>query len=160
MALDKEKIRNLYPIPAYNYRVRIGETTYGFSQVNGLQIQYDTITYRHGLSYVEGPHYLPGLLQPIQISLQKGVVGAGSPLLEWINTIEMDKVKKQDITIDLCDEKGQPVVSWQVIDAFPTALSAPTFDAEAQQIAIESLDLMATGLHINYHSSGQVGGTR
>jgi phage tail-like protein len=35
------------------------------------------------------------------------------------------------------------VVSWKATNAFPTKLSAPTFDAKSNDAAIETLDLQA-----------------
>jgi phage tail-like protein len=39
--------------------------------------------------------------------------------------------------------KGNPVISWKAINAFPTKLSAPSFDAKSNDAAIETLDLQA-----------------
>jgi len=57
-------------------------------------------------------------------------------------------VEKKDIYVRLCDEKGSAVISWKVINAFPTKLDAPTFDAKSNDAAIESFTLMADGVVI------------
>ena len=158
MALNTEDIKNNYPVPAYNFKVNINQETYGFARVTGLSIQYDTITYRHGLSIQEGTHYITGLLQPINLILEKGIISSGSILLEWINGVQSGQVKRQDVTINLCDEAGDPIISWQVYDAFPTGLNAPTFDAANSQVAIESIQLTASSLRITYQKTGQTGG--
>ena len=49
----------------------------------------------------------------------------------------------------LCDEEGNAVVSWQVINAFPTKLDAPTFDANSNDVAIESMELLADDVLID-----------
>ena len=92
--------------------------------------------------------YMPGQLQPINISLKKGLVVKKSvPVLwDWFNSIRLNRVQKKDITISLCDEEGTPLVQWTVIDCFPTKITAPTFDANSNDVAIESIDLMATNL--------------
>jgi phage tail-like protein len=38
---------------------------------------------------------------------------------------------------------GQPLFSWQVLNAFPTALEIPDFDANATDAAVETLQLIA-----------------
>jgi phage tail-like protein len=159
MALSKEQLKKQYPLPAYNFRVQIGAETYAFAQVTGLSFQYETMTYRHGLSPQEGPVYAPGLLQPINLTLQRSVVQTGSVLLEWISGVQLDKARKQDLTIDLCDENGAPLVSWMARDAFPISMEAPSFDAANNEVAIESIQLLATSLQVTYHDSGQTGGT-
>jgi phage tail-like protein len=67
---------------------------------------------------------------------------------EWINSIQINQVDKRDIYVRLLDEKGDPVISWAVINAFPTKLDAPTFDANSNDVAIESMELMADGIKI------------
>ena len=65
---------------------------------------------------------------------------------DWINSIKLNLVQKKDIIVRLCDEEGNAVVSWTVIDAFPTKLTAPSFNADSYEVAIESLDVMASAL--------------
>ena len=150
MALTKEQIRTDYPLLVYNYRVDIDNTSVSFSEVSGLELSFETITYKesHRVSGKSGPNimYMPGMIQPVNISLKKGLVPGVSMKVfyEWINSIELNRVDKKDIVVHLLDEKGDTVVSWKVIDAFPTKLSAPSFSANSNEVAIESLDLMAS----------------
>jgi phage tail-like protein len=64
-------------------------------------------------------------------------------LYGWIQTVQTNQVVKKDVFVRLCDEKGVPVISWKISNAFPTKLTAPTFDAKSNDAAIESLDLQA-----------------
>ena len=58
---------------------------------------------------------------------------------------------KRDILIDLCDEKGDAVISWKVQDALPTKLDVPTFDANSNDVAIETMEFIAHGLRVDYN---------
>lgn len=156
MAVSKKDIVNSYPLPAYNYRVDIGAESFGFAKVTGLSFQYDTVTYRHGLSSLEGTHHLTGILQPINVSLQRGVVSQGSVLLEWISKTPM----KQDITVHLCNQEGEPLVSWWIQNAVPTSYEAGDFDVNTQDVAIETLSLISDNMRVTYHTTGQRGGAR
>ncbi len=160
MAINKQQIRQSYPLPSYNYKVRIGAETYGFSQVSGLSFKYDTITYRHGLSMVEGADYLIGILEPINLTLQRGIVPKGSILLEWISNVHNFFSLKEDITIDLCDEKGEPLVSWRIQNAIPVSYEVNNLEASSNEVALETLSMMANNMHITYHATDQSGGTR
>jgi phage tail-like protein len=40
------------------------------------------------------------------------------------------------------------VISWKVINAFPTKLDAPTFDASSNDVAIETMELRADNITI------------
>jgi phage tail-like protein len=66
-------------------------------------------------------------------------------------TVQTNQVDKRDVFIRLCDEKGEPVISWKVGNAFPTKLSAPTFDATSNDAAIETLDLQADFITMQEH---------
>ncbi len=151
MATTVKDIKDSYPIPVFYYRVTIdGDDTNAFSEVSGLSMEYDTITYRDGMSHKNGVKYMPGLNKEVNLTLKKGIVRKNSYLLTWISTIKLNTVQKRDIRIDLLDESGEAVVSWTVMDAFPKKLDAPSFNATSNEVAIESLDLMASSLKVDY----------
>jgi len=150
MAVSPDTIKNAYPLPSYNYAVEINGERIAFSQVSGLSRTVETTTYKesHTASGLAGPHVMrmPGQTGDVTITLQKGVVRGGvslTPLYNWINSIQINQVEKKDISISLLDEAGNPVISWKVINAFPTSLEAPSFDANSNDVAIESMQLMA-----------------
>ena len=49
-----------------------------------------------------------------------------------------------------CDEKGVPLVRWKVTDAVPIKMDAPSFSANSNDVAIESLDWRAYDVKIDY----------
>jgi len=155
MALTKDQIRTDYPLPAYNYRVDIGADTVAFSEVSGLEISIDTVSYSESpvASGKAGPNvmHMPTNRKPLTITLKKGYVKSKSipALYNWISATQLNRVDKKDITVHLCDENGDSVVRWKVIDAFPTKLSAPGFNASSNEVAIESIELMASSLEMS-----------
>lgn len=154
MALTKEEIKTAYPLPVYNYRVEIGSDAVAFSEVSGLSVGFETTTYKESPveSGAPGPRVMrmPAQATTATVSLKKGLVRNTSvaTLFNWINSIQINQVDKKDIHVRLCDEKGDVVISWKVINAFPTKLDAPTFDANSNDVAIESMELMADGVFI------------
>lgn len=153
MATARQVIRDTYPLPVYNYRVTIGGETHGFSEVSGLSIQHEAITYKHGLSWREGPVQMPGMKGEVKLTLKRGMVKTRSLMLDWIGSIHLNKVPKRDLAIDLCDESGTPVVSWKVYNAFPLKLDAPGLNSDSNDLAVESLELLAGGIQMEYHKS-------
>lgn len=156
MAISQEDIKATYPLPVYNYKVDIGQDTVAFSEVSGLNIAYETTTYKESNteSGKAGPrvYRMPAQATNTTLTLKKGLVPTKSQaaLYDWINSVRINQVIKKDIVINLCDETGKAVVSWTVSNAFPTKLDAPTFDANSNDVAIESMELMADGISINY----------
>lgn len=147
MALTAAEIKTTYPLPVYNYRVEIDSVAVAFSEVSGLSMTYGTTLYAESSLNGKAPNwmYMPGQCNPIPLTLKKGVVTGVSvkTLYEWIGSIQLNRVQKKDIYIRLCDENGNAVISWKVINAFPTKLDAPSFVASSNDVAIESMELMA-----------------
>jgi phage tail-like protein len=156
MAQRKDQVKASYPLPVYNYRVTVGDRTLGFSEVSGLSIEYESVSYKHGFSFATGTKIIPGMRQPIKLTLKRGIVTNtkdGNFLASWIQDAYANpfKTAKQDIVIDLCNEKGEPSVRWKVQGALPVKLDAPTFDSNSNDVAIETLELVAHDLKIEYN---------
>ncbi|KAG0311853.1 hypothetical protein BG000_006515, partial [Podila horticola] len=98
-----EQISSAYPIPTYRYMVTVDGDDMAFSSVSGLEMGFETIEYKDGTG---NWFQMPGQRDQLNIS------------------------RKKDISISLTDESGSNLlVTWNIIDAFPTKLSAPNFDA-------------------------------
>jgi phage tail-like protein len=155
VALSSSDIRTTYPLPVYNFRVEIGTDTVAFAAVSGLSIAYGTTTYQESPTANGQPGpvtmIMPAQSQTTTLTLTKGVVPLVSvkALYSWIAQVRVNQVEKKDVTIRLCDEKGDPVISWIVQNAFPTKLDAPAFDVTSNDVAIETLELTADGVVID-----------
>ena len=145
MAQAKNEIQNSYPLPTYNYQVSIDGNNMSFSEISGLTIEYEQITYRDGFSWLMGDHLIRGRRNPIHLTLKRGIVRNRSQLTEWL-----DDGTKKDIKIDLCDEGGLPLVSWKVSRALAVKMESPSFSASTNDVALESLELIAHRLKIVY----------
>lgn len=151
MALTKDQIKTDYPLPVYNYKVEIAGKAIAFSEVSGLEVSYEPITFKESQTNGKmGPNimHMPGMPEPVNITMKKGYVTKKSvpELYAWINSTALNRIEKKDIVVHLLDETGATVVSWKVIDCFPTKLTAPTFDATSNDVAIESMELRASSV--------------
>lgn len=138
-----------YPLPVYNFKVTVAGTSMSFTEVSGLAIELETVSYRHGLSFWEGesvtkyryPKY-------ITVTLKKGTVRGITFLHEWIN-----ERASRNMEVSLCDEQGAPVISWNVGKALPVKLEAPSFDAASNEVSIESMEILAGSISITHHQT-------
>lgn len=147
MATEKANISASYPLPVYSYRVIIdGSETMSFSEVSGLEIEHEHVLYRHGFSWSMGDYLIRAQRKPINITLKRGVARKRSNLYNWLKSAD-----KRDIRIELCDEKGVAMVSWDVFRALPIKLDAPSFNASTNDTAIESLNLIGHDLILTHH---------
>jgi phage tail-like protein len=153
MSLDRDQIKASYPLPVYNYRVTVGDSAMGFSEVSGLNMEYEAVTYKHGLSFTMGANIIPGARQPIRVTMKRGIVKGNDFLSGWVREAYANPSAsaKKDILVDLCDEEGKPVVRWKVRGALPVKLNGPAFDARSNEVAIETLELVAHEIQVDYH---------
>ena len=157
MAQDKNQIKATYPLPAYNYRVTVmrdgASQVLSFSEVSGLSVEYEPVTYKHGLSFWMGVKIIPGMRQPTKLTLKRGVAKGSDFLYRWLDLTYTDpfKTAQRDILIDLCDESGGVVIRWTVHSALPVKLDGPTFDANTNEVAIETMELVAHDVQVDFN---------
>jgi len=137
-----------YPLPAYNFRVTVDAASASFTEATGLVVEYETITYRHGFSRWQGEQVarVPKLGHAT-VTLKKGTTVGNTVLADWLTA---EPAAAKAIAISLCDEAGAPVVVWHIKEAIPVKLTAPGFEAGGNQLAIETLELLAAGISVEH----------
>ncbi|MEZ4453510.1 MAG: phage tail protein [Nannocystaceae bacterium] len=149
MAIQSADIKQAYPLPVYNYKVEIDGVAVAFSEVSGLSISVETTTYKESptASGQVGPNIflMPAQRSAVNVTLRKGLVRGASvaALYRWIASVQINQVQKKDIYVRLMDEAGEAVISWKIVNAFPTKLDAPSFDVNSNDAAIETMEVMA-----------------
>jgi phage tail-like protein len=138
--------RTLHPLAAYNFRVAIDGADMRFAKVSGLQREHQTVTYRHGLSFIEGEQITKFFVDKfVSVTLEQGTVIGHRFLYEWV-----ERAKPSLMEIRLCDAAGVPVVVWRIARALPVKLTAPTFDASSNQASIDVLEIRAAGITVQH----------
>lgn len=129
-----------YPLVAFRYAVSIDGADVGFSEVTGLTLEYEIIKYRDGLSKQLGEMKLPGRPKVTEVTLKRGLFASNNKFYEWVMT-NHNKLKRQDVTISLLDEESKPKMVWTLLSAWPSKVEGPSFKADANDVAIESITL-------------------
>lgn len=146
MALSTSELRSRYPLMSYNFRVDVSGQTLSFSEVSGLVIEYETVTYQHGLSFLEGESLASWRYEKFStVTLKRGLVSGMTTLIDWLESGE-----SRPIDIHLCDEQGLPRVSWHVGRAVAVKLEAPTLAASGNDVVVESLELKAARISVEH----------
>lgn len=149
MSVDEKVIANTYPIPTYRFVVSVGKEQMSFSTVSGLDQSVQLVTYKDGTG---GLFQMPGQIEPLTITLKRGVMPKKSQLYEWFNAISFNRVEKKDLSISLTNETGSVLlVTWSVMNAFPTKWTGPSLDATSNEVAFEELTLAADRLTVKFH---------
>ena len=82
------------------------------------------------------------------LSSRRGSVSGDKEFYAWINTVTLNQVERRDIVIKLLNEKGDPVFTWKVKQAFPVKIQASDLKADGNEVAIETIELAHEGLNI------------
>jgi phage tail-like protein len=134
------------PLPAYSFLATVGGQTAGFSEVSGLAIELDTVTYSHGLSHWEGERLLTyPSTKHRQLSLKRGVVAGDGSFYDWLVGADAEP---RPMDLSLVDSSGAPKVTWRIKEAIPIRLTGPALNASSNEVAIDSLDVMAAGVSV------------
>ena len=65
---------------------------------------------------------------------------------DWLNSVNMNIIKRETVTISLLDESGEPVQTWEVANAWPKKITVEGFKADSNTPAIETLVLANEGV--------------
>lgn len=134
------------PYRNYNFRLEIeGIQKAGFKECSGLDATSDPVEYREGNEKTFTPRKLPGQVKYSNISLKWGVVDDHS-LWDWRKKTIDGKTERKSGSIVLMDESGQEKMRWNFVNGWPTKWTGPTFNATANEVAIESLDIAHEGV--------------
>jgi phage tail-like protein len=148
MAETRSAQRAAYPLAAYNFRVTVDGVAMRFAKVSGLQRERPTLTYRHGLSFLEGEQVVKYHADRyITLTLEQGVVIGSAFLHRWL-----EQQTKSSVEVSLCDEQGKPALTWRINKALAVKLSASSMDARTNEVAIETLEVKAAGISVEQPS--------
>jgi phage tail-like protein len=134
------------PYRGFKFKVQIdGITKAGFREVSGLDAATDAVDYREG----DGTtiRKLAGLQKFSNITLKRGIT-TDQDLWKWRSTIMDGKIKdnRKNGQIILLDDEGNEAAEWTFTDGWPTKWTGPTFNATANEVAIDTLEITHEGL--------------
>ncbi|ARE81523.1 T4-like virus tail tube protein gp19 [Roseovarius mucosus] len=140
--------QNIWPLPKFYFRVTWDTAELNFQEVSGLDPDNQTIAYRAGNSPVFSQVKMPGIVKPSNITMKKGIFIKDNSIFDWFAEINMNVIKRKDMTIALLDQSGAPTMIWRVKNAFPVKLIAADLKAKGNEVAIESIEIAHEGLTI------------
>lgn len=136
----------VYPLVAYNYRVLLEGIDMRFSKVEGLVWERKALTYRDGLSFLDGESIALCRVDTYsQLTLQQGVIEGDTTLHNWLRVGD-----SRWLQVQLCRADGQAVLAWQASRAVPVKLSGASLDAKTNDVFIDTLELRAAGWSIKH----------
>jgi phage tail-like protein len=132
------------PYLGFRFAVEIeGLVAGGFSEVDGLQVEIEVQEFREGgmngfVHKRAGP-----AKHSSNLTLKRGL--AGKTLSDWCWDVVQGTVDRKNVSVLLLDESGDEEVRWNFEQAYPVKWSGPQFRATANEVAMESVELVHRG---------------
>jgi phage tail-like protein len=135
---------NKNPYSAFNFTVEIdGAQIAAFQEVSGLDSENTPIEYREGADAMNTVRKLVGAEKYGNLICKRGVT-ATTELWDWRKEVRDGGTTfppTRNVTIQLLDEKHNPVLKWRLTNAWCCKLSGPSLNAKGNEIAIETMEL-------------------
>ncbi len=134
---------NYYPPPGFHFQVEVqglkpNDHDIRFTEVGGLSVEMGTEEVAEGGEnrFIQK---FPTRAKYPELVLKRGVL-VNSEVTKWIREcIEEFKIQPKDIFIKLLNEKHQPLLTWQVVKAYPTKWAVSDLNSTANAVAVETL---------------------
>lgn len=127
------------------FYVDIGEETVAvFTEVSGIQVEIATIDVEEG-GRNDHVHRLPGRARVGNVQLKRGMTTTHW-LYKWCMDVARGKIMRRNVTITMFDTRGQELVRWSFLNAYPVKWIAPALNGAHGAAAVETLELAHEGL--------------
>jgi phage tail-like protein len=135
--------------PYRNFRFKVeidGIQTASFAEATIPDTTTDSVDYREGTD-LPFQKKLSGLTKYGNITLKKGLTDSVE-LYQWRKSVEDSGAAKarKNISLVLIDEEGNDKARWDIMEAWPTKYSPSGFSAKANEVVIETLELVHEGI--------------
>lgn len=133
-----------YPPWGFYYQVKFGESQNKndarFQTVSGLSVEYDMEEYKEG-GENRFVHKLPVRTKYADLVLKRGML-TDSEVIRWfLNAFRDREFKPKEISIILMNEKGEPLRTWNVVNAVPRKWVVSDLNANENSVVIETMEL-------------------
>lgn len=122
-----------------------GETS--FQEVSGLNVSIGTEEVKEGglLGYT---HKLPTNVNYTNLQLKRGLV-PNSGVQKWIEAaVNEFKFTPITVSIQLLNEKDQPIMTWVADNAWPVKWEISRFNSQSNEVVLETLEIAYNSLKV------------
>jgi phage tail-like protein len=136
------------PYLNFNFLVQIdGDTVAGFREADLPEARIEVAAYREGNERPNTVRRLPGRVEYGPLVLRRGFAGDRT-LFQWWRDVADGNLDRRNVVIILRDQSGRDVARWAFRDALPTKYSGPSFRAQGNEVAIESIELVVESMEL------------
>ena len=131
-----------YPPVSFHFRVEVlglsNDNDARFTEVGGLSLEVTTEEVAEGGENRFVQKY-PGRVKYPELVLKRGLL-TRSGIFDWIkDSIARDQIQPQNADVMLLNENHEPLVTWHVVNAFPTKWAVSDLNAASNTVVVETL---------------------
>ena len=139
---------NVWPMVKFLFIVKTGTAEFVFQEVTALSSETQNMEYSGPDNKVYSTDKMPGIKKYSNITLKKGHFKGDRAMWDRYNSLKMNNSKRESVVISLLDEENQPAMTWNLQNAFPVKIIYSDTNSDANNVAIESIELAHEGLVI------------
>jgi phage tail-like protein len=134
-----------YPPVGFHFRVEVlglppDDNDMRFTDVGGLSVEVGTEEVAEGgenrfvQKYPTRPKYL-------DLLLKRGLF-VGSGVFGWLREcLDHDRIQPKNLDVTLLNDEHEPLVTWHVVNAYPTKWAVSDLSATSNTVVVETLQL-------------------
>lgn len=131
-----------YPPVGFHFEVKVFGVSQAhdirFSDVSGLSFELETEDVPEGGENRFVQRFPVRTTYPALV-LKRGLL-IGSDILEWIRrSVERIEIEPRSIDVSLLNDAHQPLMTWHLVNAYPTKWSISDLAASTNGVVVESL---------------------
>jgi phage tail-like protein len=136
---------NYYPPVAFHFKVEVlglppNDNDARFTEVGGLSVEVGTEEIAEGGENRFIQKYPTRAKYP-ELVLKRGLL-LQSAVLDWVRRcIENEVIEPKNVDVKLLNENHQPLLTWHVVNAYPTKWAVADLNATGNTVVIETLQL-------------------
>lgn len=135
-----------YPPVGFHFSVEFtglstSETDHQFQSVAGLSVDVETEDVTEG-GENRFKHKIPVRTKYPNLVLKRGLL-VDSKVIDWCkDAVENFEFEPIDLIVKLLNEKHEPLLSWNIVHAYPIKWSIADFNAQESKVVIETIELV------------------
>lgn len=137
-----------WPLPKFSFQVEWNSEKVSFQEVSGLDIEDESMAYRHGGKLVSSTIKMSGIKQYGHVIMKKGILKSDNKFWDWFNQVKTNTIKRETVTIKLLDESGVPTMTWTLKNAWPIKITGADVKSTGNEVAIETMEFTHEGITV------------
>src|SRR5512143_3514151 len=146
--MAKSSGRESDPLIGFQFALEVaGMITGYFSEVSGVGSENEIVEHKVVAEGHEFVQKLPGRLKWTDITLKRGITD-NMQVWEWRQMVvdgEIGKARK-NATITMYDRNYKPAAKWDLVNAWPSKVTGPSFKADSNEYGVEEVTLVHEGM--------------